>query len=119
MGHCLKNEHWTLSACMALGFAYHVDFEGEQATVWLTRIRDVPLGFQIEQIKGPANRTPSEQLIAHVLGWLQFHEQWTLHRSGQSSRPPGDVPHPLPDVWTRPLPPIAEQYRGGVDDIPF
>ncbi len=119
MGHCLNNDHWTMSACMALGYAYHVDFEGERATVWVARVRDNPLGFHIEQIQGPSNQNPSEQLIEHVMQWLKLHEQWALFRLGQAVRPSGEAPPALAEVWTKPLPP---QVGGGPfadDEIPF
>ena len=119
MGHCLKNDHWKLSACMALGYAYHVDFEGERATVWVARARDSPLGFRIEQIQGPSNQRPSKSLIEHVIQWLNHHEQWALFWAGHRVRPQGEEPDPLPVVWTHPLPRPSEDFSMIGDEIPF
>ena len=119
MEHCLQNDHWTLSACMALGFAYHVDFEGERATVWVSRVADTPLGFRIEQIQGPNNRNPSEPMAMHVVQWFRRHEQWAEYRLGRALRPPGQEPPDIPDAWTRPLPLIVRTGPVYEDEIPF
>ena len=117
MGHCLKNDHWKLSACMVLGFGYHVDHRGEQATLWLGRCQDSPLGFRIEQIQGPNNKNPSEGMVNHIVLWFRVHEQWAEYRKGRGIQPSGKEPAVLPEMWTRPLP----TRRLPMDDqeIPF
>jgi hypothetical protein len=121
MGHCLRNEHWTTMACMALGFAYHVEVNREQATLWLARDRESPLGLHVEQIQGPHNRTPSETIVSEVQRWFRHHEAWAKYRNGAANKPAGDAPHPLSELWTQVLP--AETHLRSPpdlgDDIPF
>ena len=122
MGHCLRNEHWTLMACMALGFAYHVELNGEVATFWLARDQDSPLGFHVEQIQGPHNRKPSDAVITEVLRWFHHHEAWARHRRGEIEAPKGEPSPVLAEVWAQPLP--VRKTRSTHDDwvgeeIPF
>ncbi len=117
MGHCLKNDHWKLSACMALGYGYHADHAGERATLWLGRTQETPLGFRIEQIQGPHNHPPSQAMVAHVVLWFRHHEQWATYRQEGGLRPSGEEPEPLADIWTRALPPRPVPLDD--DEIPF
>jgi len=122
MGHCLRNDHWTTMACMALGFAYHVELNREQATLWLARNRENPMGFHVEQIQGPHNRPPSAVIVAEVMRWFRHHEAWAHHRKGGSVRPAGDAPPPIVDVWKQALPAPACRREGPPflgDEIPF
>ena len=117
MGHCLRNDHWTLSACMVLGFGYHVDHLGERATLWISRSQDGPLGFRIEQIQGPHNQNPSQKMVSHILLWFRRHEQWANYRNNGGIRPAGKEPALVPEMWTRPVP--NQPLPMDENEIPF
>jgi hypothetical protein len=122
MGHCLRNEHWTTMACMALGFAYHVELHQERATFWVARDRESPLGLHVEQIQGPHNQTPSAGIVSEVRRWFRHHEAWAHYRNGGAVRPTGEESLPIAELWAQALPgpdrsQVGQPFLG--DEIPF
>lgn len=110
MFHCLGLYGWQREARDRIGFAYRVESEGEQATLWVRRSRERPDMFHVGQFRGPRNAAPSAQLTRLVARWL-IDQQLQLHQSPNNAS--------LPPEWRAPPAPPRRYEAEMGDDIPF
>jgi len=125
MRHCIGLSHWAAMACVRVGYGYHVEHNGEQATVWLMRKQHDPGTFVIDQIQGPGNTQPTRGLRRMVAAWLEHRMAWATHRTHGGPEPSSPEPAPVPREWQTNPAPVARMLLGhhaliGFDDeVPF